>query len=414
MRRRGGAGEREPLVEDDVEALAQDDPDERLGRACVGCADGERCGTAGGSRDRPERRPGAAVVAGGRDEERAEVERPLRRPRLGPVGERSVRLDDAGDGDANGVVCVAVAVRVDRALEPGQQLVAACVDELAAVRGRLPAGDANREDRRSGRDAVQLVGATGARDDPGHLRAVTLELRRILWVRTRICVETAVDDVEAGQDLPAQVRVREVDTGVEQRDGDAAAVIAGQPGIRRCPLPCPNVVVESSRSERRGGERRANRIDAHDLRRLIEQGDRARVERGGEAVEHARVGEVGANEDAVDRERRQDFLLRRRGLRRTRSAPEPRSRNAPGRAADRRTAFGARRSIAGRSGSARVAADKPAPAGRRDRRGRLPPRAPIVAIRAAAVAAATMTSAKALRAGTRIERKVLGVRDGLA
>ena len=41
---------------------------------------------------------------------------------------------------------LAVRVRVDRALQAGQQLVGAAVDREAARGGRLPAGDANRQD----------------------------------------------------------------------------------------------------------------------------------------------------------------------------------------------------------------------------------------------------------------------------
>ena len=158
------------------------------------------------------------------------------------------------DGDPHGVVRVTVAVRVDRALEPGDQLVAARVDELAAVGRRLPAGDANRQDRRSGGDAVQAVRPVGAGDDPRHLGAVTLDLRRILGIGVRARVERSADDVEAGQHLAAQVGMRQVDAGVEQRDRDAAAVVAGQRPRRagdRSPRRTPSP--SSSRSETEAG-----------------------------------------------------------------------------------------------------------------------------------------------------------------
>ena len=84
---------------------------------------------------------------------------------------------------------VPVAVRVDGSLEPGQQLVAAGVDELAAVGGRLPAGDPDRQDRRAGRDAVQAVGASGAGDDPRQLGAVPFDLGRVLRIGARARVD---------------------------------------------------------------------------------------------------------------------------------------------------------------------------------------------------------------------------------
>ena len=107
----------------------------------------------------PNDGPGATIVARRRHEQRAEVERALGGPCLRPVGERGVRLDDAGHRHSHGVVRVAVTVRIDCALEAGEQLVAARIDELAAVGDRLPAGDADREDGHAGRDTVQTVRA---------------------------------------------------------------------------------------------------------------------------------------------------------------------------------------------------------------------------------------------------------------
>ena len=84
-----------------------------------------------GPGDRAERRAGAAVVPGRRDDERVQVERALHGTRLRAVRERGVRLRDTDERDAHRVVRVAVAVRVDRTVEPGDQLVAARVDDLA-------------------------------------------------------------------------------------------------------------------------------------------------------------------------------------------------------------------------------------------------------------------------------------------
>ena len=212
----------------------------------------------------------------------------------------------------DGVVRVAVAVRVDRALEAGDQLVGARVDERPPARRRLPAGDADRQDRRAGRGAVQAAGAAGAGEEPGELGAVPLDLRRVAaGSRARLASSLPFDDVEPRQDLSAEIRMGEVDAGVEQRDRDAAAVVAR--AARRGPVAAsrPNAFDASSASDdarpgtRRGPGRRPTTSGI-----VLEQRDRARVESRREAVEHARVAEVGLHVDAVRRERRQHLLLR--------------------------------------------------------------------------------------------------------
>ena len=77
MRRRHGAEQRQLLVEDHVEAAAQDDANARQIGARIGGADRERAGRAGGAGDRAEGRAGGAVIAGGRDHERVQIERAL-------------------------------------------------------------------------------------------------------------------------------------------------------------------------------------------------------------------------------------------------------------------------------------------------------------------------------------------------
>ena len=183
MARRDGAEQRHLLVEDHVEPAAQDDADVRQVGARVGCADRERAGRAGRAGDRAERRAGAAVVAGGRDDDRVQVERALDGLGLGPVGERGVRLGDAEESNAHGVVRVAVAVRVDRALEAGDHLIGAAEHDVAPVGGGLPACDADRQDGRAGRDAVQAARPAGADEDARQLGAVAFDLRRILRIR---------------------------------------------------------------------------------------------------------------------------------------------------------------------------------------------------------------------------------------
>ena len=122
---------------------------------------------------------------------------------------------------------VAVAVRVDRAVEAGDQLVGARVDDAAALGVGLPAGDADREDGRARRHPVQAAGPAGADEQPGHLRSVPLHLGRLLRARPGVGRGGAVDEVETGIDATVEVRLRPVDAGVEQRDREAAAVVAG-------------------------------------------------------------------------------------------------------------------------------------------------------------------------------------------
>ena len=197
MARRDGAEQRHLLVEDHVEAAAQDDAHMRQIGSRVGGAHRERAGRAGRAGDRAERRSGAAVVAGGRDDDGVQVERALDGLGLGPVGERRVRLGDAEERDAHGIVRVAVAVRVDRALEAGDQLVRAGEHDVAPVGGGLPARDADRQDGRARRHAVQAARPAGADEDSRQLGAVALDLRRILRIRARRCVVAVTDDVDA-------------------------------------------------------------------------------------------------------------------------------------------------------------------------------------------------------------------------
>ena len=124
---------------------------------------------------------------------------------------------------------VAVAVRVDGAVEPGEQLVGARVDGVGAADVRLPAGDPDRQDRRARRDAAQAAGAARADEQPGQLGAVALDQRRVLRVgRARSSSAVVSIDVDARQHAAAQERMGQVDAGVEQRDRDAAPVEARQ------------------------------------------------------------------------------------------------------------------------------------------------------------------------------------------
>ena len=111
----------------------------------LGGADGQRGRAGAGPGDAPVARAGRAVVAGRRDDERVEIERARDGLGIRPVAEGVVRLGHADDGDSSRVVRVPVAVRVDGALEAGDQLIGSPVDGPAARRIPLPAGDADRE-----------------------------------------------------------------------------------------------------------------------------------------------------------------------------------------------------------------------------------------------------------------------------
>ena len=134
--------------------------------------DRERLRSAAGAGDAPVARPRPAVVSGGDDDERVERGRARDRLRQWAVGERRVGLDDADEGDAGRVERVPVVVRVDRGLEAGEDLVGARVDGVPALGVGLPAGDADGQDRRAGRDAVQA---------PGPSEPVTIPASSVAW-----------------------------------------------------------------------------------------------------------------------------------------------------------------------------------------------------------------------------------------
>ena len=122
-------------------------------RACVERADGQRGGRATGPGDVAVRRRRSTVVPGRRDDERVERERTRDGEGLRAVGEAGERLGERNERDARSVVRVAVAVRVDRSVEPGDDLVAARVDRPVAEPVGLPACDANGQHGRTGRNA---------------------------------------------------------------------------------------------------------------------------------------------------------------------------------------------------------------------------------------------------------------------
>ena len=176
--RRQHAGQRQRPVEHDVQPAAKRHVDVLGLGARVGRADGQRSGRAAGAGDASERRAGGAVVSGGDDDERVETERSVDGACGRVVRECRVRRRHSDERDARGVMGVAVGVRVDRALEPGDQLVRARVEGEAAAAVRLPAGDADRQDRRAARDPVRGRRPAVADEDARHLRAVPLDVER--------------------------------------------------------------------------------------------------------------------------------------------------------------------------------------------------------------------------------------------
>ena len=231
------------------------------------------------------------------------------RPRQRAVRERGERLDERDERDPGRVVRVAVAVRVDGALEAREELVGAGVDRVAAAVVGLPPGDADREHGRAGSDAAEPRGPPGADEQAGHLRAVALELGRVGRLRVRARVRPVPDHVEAVEHVAVQVRLVQVDARVEQRDRHAASAQAGEPdgGTPAQHRPC------SAREQLRrhgGRERDPHRVDALHAGRPLEQCDRAGVEERGEAVQRPREPELGRDPDAAAREVGEELLLR--------------------------------------------------------------------------------------------------------
>ena len=135
-----GARERACSVELDVQPGSQHEPHLAEARAQVERADRQRGRCAAGPGDAAEAGAGGAVVAAGRDHERVEAHRTGRSSREWPVCEAGERLCDTDERDARCVVRVAVIVRVDGALDAGEQLVGASVDRPPGGCVTLPAG----------------------------------------------------------------------------------------------------------------------------------------------------------------------------------------------------------------------------------------------------------------------------------
>jgi hypothetical protein len=146
---------------------------------------------------------------------------------------------------------------------------------------------------------------------------VPLEVAAVARARRRERVLLPVDDVDSLLDAAAQDGLGRVDTRVEERDRDAAAVEAGQGHVRPSPRPGPERVLEARRVD--GGIRGADRVDPLDLRRPLEQRDRPGIERRGEAVQDPRVVERRLDVRTLEAHAGDELPLRSEGRTRPRA-----------------------------------------------------------------------------------------------
>jgi hypothetical protein len=144
VRRCHDTGKRAHPVQLDVEAHAQHDPDLPVPLSQVDGADGEHIRPSTGPRDAAESRPGRPVVPHRRDDQGVEPASAGGGERKRPVCKGGERLDHPDEGDTGGIVCIAVPVRIDGTLEPGQHLVGSSVDGPASGGVALPPRDPDR------------------------------------------------------------------------------------------------------------------------------------------------------------------------------------------------------------------------------------------------------------------------------
>ena len=229
---RYGSGEWAHPVELDPKSCAQHDAHLSEARPEIGRTDRQDCRRPARARDAAVAGTGGPIVSGGSNHQRVESRRARGSPRKGAVGKTGERLRDADQRDTRGIVRIAVAVRVDRPLEPGEDLVGASVHRPARGRVSLPARDADRQHRRTRCNTRERAGTAGADEQARHLRAVPLELSRLVRARSRQRAGLAADDVDAACDTTAQEGLGTIDAGVEQGDRHAAAVLVGEPDVR--------------------------------------------------------------------------------------------------------------------------------------------------------------------------------------
>ena len=178
----------------------------------------------------PVRCPRRPVVPGRCDNERVERERPGDGTGRRAVLEGGVGLGHADDRYLRGIQGVSVTVRVDSALEAGDQLVRAGVDGPAAREGlvasRRPGlGAASRSP--PGRSAHPALRSRrrGRRAASRAARA----LGRLVGVGPRRGEIVVLEDVDPRIPGAGEVVVCVLDARVEERNRHAVAAVAGQP-----------------------------------------------------------------------------------------------------------------------------------------------------------------------------------------
>ena len=175
VRQRRRAAERLLAVEQNAETGAEENVRCRRPRPLIVGCNGERRRGPAWSADRPEGWAGRPVVPNRRDDECVERLRAGARQCKRPVGEGGVGLDDPDERDPGGVVSVTVRIGVDGRFDPRKQLVGSPVHRDAPRHVGLPARDADWQDRRPGRDAMETGRPVRARDEPGQLGGMGLE-----------------------------------------------------------------------------------------------------------------------------------------------------------------------------------------------------------------------------------------------
>ena len=275
----------------------------RRGKASIGRGDGDGSWSTTGPGDAAVPRACTTVVAGRDDRQGIEAGRPRHGSRKRAIRERGIRLHHPDQRDARSVVCVAVVVRIDRRLEAGQDLVGTGVDGVPTFCVWLPAGDPYRQDRSSGRNAVEPSRAIRPGDDPCELGAMALGPAGNR--RMRLCDATApgVDDIDARENAAAEVGVRRVDSGVEQRDGHAGAVETRDLQIR------DRRRQDSTRLVGLGWVCDPHRKHADDLSIVVEKCERRRVESRREPVDHPGVPVLGRNSRTRSGQAGEELLL---------------------------------------------------------------------------------------------------------
>ena len=273
------SGERDAPVERQLETGTDDDANILNRAPHVDGADGQRARRPTGAPDAAVPGPGEPVVPRRSDDERVQAQGAGRRARSRTVHEGGERLADADERDPRGVMRAAVSVRIDRALEPGDQLVGAPVEAPRAACVLLPAGDPNRQKGRAGGHTCELGGPLGAGDDARELGAVALETRGVVGIGVGSGVAVTVDHVTTLDHLADEEGVVALDPRIEQRDGDTVSVEARQRHPQAVAGAGGHALPLDHLRRLRGGVRHADRVHARDLGHALEQPEHLWVDR---------------------------------------------------------------------------------------------------------------------------------------